>query len=594
MSHGYNGPQYPLYRPAFLAVSNASGQDAHIVITLYNGGNTLTFSATVATGTLYKHDFTMDEDMTTIQNPRDSAGSVTTFATHITSDVKVTAYYMMNALATRDIFSLKGAQALGTLFYAPMQSDNAAQTGGYIGACDQIDIVATENNTLVEVIPTAPIVNTGDGQNPSPAGDTIRRTLDKGQTLKIMEQTINVGSLAGTKIIADKPVAVTVTEDLVKGDTSGDQIVPVSSLGSRYIVPRGYRTNTPTDRFYLVGAAPGTKVNIYTTGSSPAVTISLDEGETDYYYFTSGVNAVYVESNHPVYLYHRSGYGEEGAALLPSLYAIGQKQLSYYQVSGVSVQKGFAIFKAGMQSGFKISYGSTSNVTLNVGTPVTMPAMPDWVVGRFDLPSAANGRVVTIRNDLSPFAFGYITGDVPNNDSYGYFSAFGFELPDTTYMCTNAASVTLEGGYAMAYEWSYNGAPIENAQNITVSQEGEYTLKMNQDPTIVTVTTFVRMVNGGTICPDTIICTGTAPNLSVAGASGDRFQWQTRSDVNAQWTDIAGATSPTYTPGPLTAATYFRRGTTANECTMEYSGGMEVKISPCVLPVNPHLMIRYE
>jgi hypothetical protein len=75
----------------------------------------------------------------------------------------------------------------------------------------------------------------------SAAGTPIARTLDKGETLKIMENTQDAyPSLAGTKITSTKPIAVTVTEDMVAGDNSGDQIVPVNSLGTRYIVPISY------------------------------------------------------------------------------------------------------------------------------------------------------------------------------------------------------------------------------------------------------------------------------------------------------------------------------------------------------------------
>jgi hypothetical protein len=583
---------YPMYIPTFLAVSNTTGQEAHIVIKLYNGGNPLTIPETVAPGSLFKYDFTSDSEIATIENPSSMAGSVVTFGVHITSDVKVAAYYMVNAVPFRDIFTMKGHQALGTHFYVPMQSDNAATTA--YGALDQIDIVATEDGTVVTVTPTAPIVNTDPNDpNPIPAGYTLSRTLSKGQTLKIMEQTPNVGSLTGTEINATKPIAVTVTEDGTKGDTSGDQIVPVNSLGSRYIVPKGYRTNTPTDRIYLVGAEDGTTVNIYTaTGSTPAATITLNAGTAGSYYFPSAVNVLYAEAEQPFYVYHRSGYGEEGASLLPSLYAIGQKQLSYYQISGVSIQKGFLVFRSGTQGGFRISYGTVNNAVLNVNAPYEVPNMPDWKVARFDLPSNANGRVVTIRNEQSPFAFGYITGEVTNNDSYGYFSAYSFELPDTTYMCTTNPSVTLEGGYAMSHTWTYNGSVISTNQNITVTQEGEYTLEMNQDPTIVTVTTFVKMINAGTICPDTVICTGTNALLSVSGASGDKFQWQS-SPNNATWADIAGATSPTYTTGALTQPIWYRRKTGANDCQMLESGSVRVGISPCVLPVNPHLMGRF-
>jgi hypothetical protein len=605
MSEAYSGG-IPLNYPAFLAISNGTEQTAHVTITRYNGANaSLVIDTEIAPRSLYKLDYTTSANIKTIENPRGLAGSVTEFGIHIRSDVGVTAYHMHDCGGSRDIFTLKGRQALGTLFYVPMQSDNIASsiTPGNFGGYDQVDIVATENNTQVTVIPKARIRLATESNQLSPAGTSIIRTLQKGQTLKILEyEQDELPSLAGTRITATKPIAVTVTEDLVIGDTSGDQIVPVDNVASRYIVPRGYRAESNAftyapDRFYLTGTASGTEVEIYTQGSSPAATISLEVGQTERFDFPSAsVNAIYVKANAPVYVYHRSGYGEEGAALLPGIYAIGQHWVSFFQATRVEYRAGFAVFRTGMHGAFRISYGNVNNATLNVGSPITVPNMPDWKVVRFDLPAAADGRVVTIENAQSPFSLGYITGHSSGNGVYGYLSSFNFEFPDTTYMCTTDPSVTLEGGYAMSYEWSYNGTPLpdETAQNITVTEPGAYTLEMNQDPKIVTLTTYVSRINAGTICPDTIICTGTAPNLSVSGASGDRFQWQTRSDVNAQWTDIAGATLPTYTPAPLTAITYYRRGTTANQCAMVYSESMEVKISPCVLPVNPHLMIRYE
>ncbi|MDR2118563.1 MAG: IgGFc-binding protein, partial [Tannerellaceae bacterium] len=322
----------------------------------------------------------------------------------------------------------------------------------------------------------------------SPAGTPIVRTLNKGETLKIMEYSQDeMPSLAGTLITSDdpnKPIAVTVTEDLVHGDTSGDQIVPVGSLGTRYIVPRGYLDGRGkaglVERFYLVATVPGTTVNVYTaTGTSSQISLSA-AGDAARYTFPSGLYAVYVKSNYPVYVYQRTGYLEEGAALLPSLYAIGQKQLSFYN-TGADMQAGALVFRKGAQSDFTISYGSTTAALS--GSTYSVPNEPDWMVTRFNFPSAANGKIVTIRNTQSPFSLGYVSSATGGNTPYGYFSAYSFELPDTTYMCTVNPSVTLEVGYAMTYEWIFNGSVISTERTVTVTQEGEYTLVMNQDPT---------------------------------------------------------------------------------------------------------------
>jgi hypothetical protein len=280
--------------PAFLAISNGTLNTAHVMITLYNGTSPQVTEIDIAHGELYRLNFPTNIELSAIENPRDRAGSVTRFGTHITSDVKISAYYMFNSLGSRDIFTLKGDPALGTLFYAPMQSDNAASSSD---VPDQIDIVATEDDTEVTVIPTTAIANTGHSPNPSPTGTLITRTLQKGGTLKIMEHTLNsLPSLAGTKIIATKPVAVTVTEDM----------------------------------FYVGGTADGTTVKIYkTTGTStPSDTIFLDAGRVKRCDFdNTGINAIYVEASEPVYIYQRTGFGEEGVALLPSVYSISQTQV---------------------------------------------------------------------------------------------------------------------------------------------------------------------------------------------------------------------------------------------------------------------------
>ena len=139
----------PLNYPAFLAVSNATNQTAHITITLYNGGSKITIPATVLPGTLFKYDFATAAAIKTIENPRGQAGNVTNYGTHIASDVKVTAYYMMNHDSSKDIYMLKGRNALGTNFYVPMQYDEfyPNESPYYAGACDQIDIVATDRKS---------------------------------------------------------------------------------------------------------------------------------------------------------------------------------------------------------------------------------------------------------------------------------------------------------------------------------------------------------------------------------------------------------------------------------------------------------------
>ncbi|MDR0507180.1 MAG: IgGFc-binding protein [Dysgonamonadaceae bacterium] len=405
----------PLDEPAFLAITNMDDKPAQVQITLYNGGSPIIIDLTINAGEFYKYDFNNQAKMKQIENPRGQAGNVTKYGMHITSTAQLVVYYMHNHTDSRDIFTLKGERALGMSFYVPMQSDNnfPNQGNNYPGACDQIDIVATEDNTTVEVVPKAPIRIGASGS--SAANYKITRILQKGETLKIMENAFDGASLAGTSINATSPVAVTVTEDLVSGDTSGDQIVPVSSLGTRYVIAKGYMTNSDNERVYMIATQNGTNISV--NGSSIATNMAA--GNAVVYTIPSGSNAVYVESNYPIYVYQRTGHNEQGSALLPSIYAINNNRISFYVVEAQN-EKAFILFRTGTQSSFTITYNNVTS-SLNVGTPIAS-GLTGWSVARFDLPAATKEKVVTIHNPQSSFAFGYIAANTDRNN----MSSFGF------------------------------------------------------------------------------------------------------------------------------------------------------------------------
>ncbi|MDR1722429.1 MAG: FG-GAP-like repeat-containing protein, partial [Tannerella sp.] len=474
--------------PTFFMLTNASDYPTDITITIRNGGSPIVINQTIPVGGYYKHDFLTAAATAQVENPRGSAGSVTDFGVHITSTHKINAYYMINVSNTRDIFTLKGQPALGTEFFVPMQSDNYFPNGGaaYPGACDQIDIVASEDNTLVTIVPTAAVKIGGSS---SAAGVALNYTLDKGKTLKIMENATNgIGpSLPGTHITSDKPVAVTVIEDLVNGDTSGDQIAPVSSLGTTYLVAKGYQTNYNHERVYIVATKNGTNLAIDGT----TVASSMSAGQT---YVYSGFNAgaltaILVHANEPVYCYQRTGLNEQGAALLPSIFSINQHRITFFEISSYN-EKAFVVFRSGAENSFTINYNGVTSA-LNVGTPITVSSLTGWSVARFDLPTAARDKVVTIANPNSVFSLGYIAANPagqaswPQMTSYGNFSTFGNKLQftdDTVYFCPGSY-YALDGGYALSYDWERpDGSHTTGTDTIHASQHGLYRLTVDYDP----------------------------------------------------------------------------------------------------------------
>jgi gliding motility-associated-like protein len=107
-----------------------------------------------------------------------------------------------------------------------------------------------------------------------------------------------------------------------------------------------------------------------------------------------------------------------------------------------------------------------------------------------------------------------------------------------------------------------------------------------------TVATTVRpVVVPGTIGADQTVCLGTAaaPLTSTTAASGGAgpisYQWQVSPD-NVTWAAVASATTPTYSPGPVTTLRYYRRVATDALCGTANSNVVTVKTqTPLVLGV---------
>jgi len=107
------------------------------------------------------------------------------FGIQIVSDNPITAYYEVSSVYNNDIWALKGRNALGTDFWVPFQTTTRNDIAGYNpDPYSAIDIVATEDNTVVTITPSKnasygkPFLNTN-------AGVPFFVTLNKGETFSI-------------------------------------------------------------------------------------------------------------------------------------------------------------------------------------------------------------------------------------------------------------------------------------------------------------------------------------------------------------------------------------------------------------------------
>ena len=243
----------------------------------------------------------------------------------ITADNKIAVYYEVNARGPNsELFALKGRNAIGNEFYISSQYIlNNVSLITPLGF-SSFNIVATEDNTTITITPAKNIVGHG-------AGIPFVITLNKGQTYAaIATSQAAAQHLHGSHVTSTKPIAITLSDDLLQGvafggpceDLAGDQTVPITIIGNEYIAIKS-NLNSPFDKVYITATQNGTTI------SQDAVLVTtLNSGQSTE--LTVSNNSTYIQSSFPVYAYHLSGIGcEVGSAVLPKINCTGSSASVY-------------------------------------------------------------------------------------------------------------------------------------------------------------------------------------------------------------------------------------------------------------------------
>ena len=256
------------------------------------------------------------------------ANSVLNRGLKITSDFPITAVYeVVTAVNNPETYSLKGQNGMGKEFLCPFQTNG--DNGPYTPTPkSQIDIIATENNTVVWITPKCNIIGHA-------AGVTYSVGLNAGQTYGIENVTrfesVAGQNLSGTIIVSDKAISVTVSDDSVHGvsgcyDLMGDQIVPVEVIGTQYVINKGGLNAGEFEGAYIVATQNFTQLTI--NNGVATTTVLLNKGDTYFYLVTKPLT--YIVGDKPIYVIHASGFGcELGEAIIPPLNCAGSDQVSF-------------------------------------------------------------------------------------------------------------------------------------------------------------------------------------------------------------------------------------------------------------------------
>lgn len=344
---------------------------------------------------------------------------------HIESDAPITAYYEVNHPLNPDIFALKGQSALGNEFYLPFQN---YLNNGYTQSKAGIDIVATEDNTEITIIPTQNLTGYA-------AGTAITITLDAGETYAFRAANVAANQHpSGTLVTSTAPIAVTVSDDSIVGtpyqgscmDLLGDQAIPVSVAGVEYIAVKG-NLNGP-DKVFLVGTEDNTSISI-----NGLNVWTLDAGET--YAHTLTAAAAFYESSAPVVALHMTGFGcEVGGAILPPINCTGSNEVAFVRSSNDFIGMKI-IVPAGAEGDFTFN-GNAANVGAVNFSPVPGTGN-EWmyanITGSGFIPTGGASRLV---NGTAKFHLGIINGGASSGTRYGYFSDFA-NYQHTTFTSDN-------------------------------------------------------------------------------------------------------------------------------------------------------------
>ena len=347
----------------------------------------------------------------------------------ITATNPITAYFEVGTINNADIFALKGENALGTDFFVPFQNafnNQDLATDPY----SAIYIVATEDNTTVTITPTQPV----QGPPLRPAGVPFDIVLNRGQSVAIAPHDFaNTGRaaarrLAGTRVVSDKPIAITTSDDSVRAlpegcfDLIGDQIIPTRLIGTEYIAMRS-RLNAPVNEsFYITGTMPGTQVFV-----DGILRATIGAGGVYRHIFTQPRH--HIRTTQPAYAFHVGGFGcEMGGAIMPPVnVCTGSTEVVFTRSKGGAGERFFLniLVRAGAQDAFIFNNGPI-NTVIPASAFHAVSGTTQWLAAEFEFTEAQVpvGQARLIRNTEDVFHLALINGGDDSGTMYGYFSDF--------------------------------------------------------------------------------------------------------------------------------------------------------------------------
>lgn len=377
--------------------------------------------------------------------------TINSYGIYISAKDFISVYYTIGHSNNKEMISLKGQNALGVDFYAPIPASSSLLTSTVSDGGVGFDIVATKpGTTTILISPMASCVG-------RPKNITFARMLTQGQTFSVKDNnSVNPSQLGGSIISADKPIAVTVRGSLNTLSTCAsyfaDQILPTNKLGNDHVLLKG---NSIAETAFILASQNATSFTV--TSSSGNTSWLINSGETYSINITDPIT--YVRSDKSVYIMQISGYGCKisGAQLAP-VYCAGSYSSTFVRFNSDSLNLNIVT-----RSGFQSSFTLTSNSATIPITSSNFTSVPGsggaLVAGRIYLPtsSVSVGSYNELKNSADIFGLAVINGGYSSGSGYANCSNFDA----TAFARANSAPTgTICGNTQYTLNGVVGGGPI--------------------------------------------------------------------------------------------------------------------------------------
>ena len=486
------------------------------------------------------------------------ADSILNTGLHITSDKEITAFYEVQSPHNAETWPLFGKNALGYEFIIPSQHHYSNYEYSDPPALNSFEIVATEDSTLIQIVPRVPIVGHS-------AFDTLTITLNRGQTWNGSAISGDSTShLAGSFVFSNKPVVVTISDDAVhipstsdnSEDIAGTQLIPRHLTGKEFAFSYG-SSAFQRDDIYIYAFEDVTSITF--NDSIRIISRTINRGDSidiRMIWSSGGVfsGLCHIQSDKPILVYHfvspdqvyPIGHSPQATSVIvPPLYCAGSRRVLYTMTPPRGKDPIFfseIIVKKIYLSGFKFTPpipGWDSTVYKVVpGTFGTLVLTSGGTWGNYPL-----GLKFIVTNSKGRFQFCLFSRcsatDTADYAKMGYFSDFSTLSLGTDRKICPGDSTLLDAGYGRdSYLWNTG----DTSQTIWVKSPGTYWVHTTEEggcnlsDTINISYYFFTPINLG---PDRQICSGDSILLD-AGAGRAWYDWSNGDSTQTIWVKTSG------------------------------------------------------